>query len=74
MIKTAGSISLLLQVALPLTFFADSDTTLTLQGGTNAEMAPQIDYTTEVFKPVMEKFGATFDFDLIKRGYFPKGN
>lgn len=72
-VRTAGSISLLLQVALPCTLYADSDTTLTLQGGTNAEMAPQIDYTTEVFRPVMEKFGATFDFDLIRRGYFPKG-
>lgn len=72
-VKTAGSISLLLQVALPCTLFANSNTTLTLQGGTNAEMAPQIDYTTEVFRPVMEKFGATFDFDLIRRGYFPKG-
>lgn len=72
-VKTAGSISLLLQVALPCTLFANSQTRLTLQGGTNAEMAPQIDYTTEVFRPVMEKFGATFDFDLIRRGYFPKG-
>ncbi|XP_074036782.1 RNA 3'-terminal phosphate cyclase isoform X1 [Leptinotarsa decemlineata] len=73
-VKTAGSISLLLQVALPCCFFAKSSTTLTLRGGTNAEMAPQIDYTTEVFKPIMEKFGATFDFDLVRRGYFPKGN
>ncbi|CAG9813137.1 unnamed protein product [Phaedon cochleariae] len=73
-VKTAGSISLLLQVALPCTLFAKTPTTLTLQGGTNAEMAPQIDYTTEVFRPILEKFGATFDFDLVRRGYFPKGN
>lgn len=72
-VKTAGSISLLLQVALPCTLFADSATKLVLQGGTNAEMAPQVDYTTEVFRPVLEKFGATFDFDLVKRGYFPRG-
>ncbi|KAG5874476.1 hypothetical protein JTB14_009199 [Gonioctena quinquepunctata] len=73
-VKTAGSISLLLQVALPCTLFAKTPTTLTLRGGTNAEMAPQVDYTTEVFRPIMEKFGATFDFDLVRRGYFPKGN
>lgn len=72
-VKTAGSISLLLQVVLPCTLFADGPTKLSLHGGTNAEMAPQIDYTTEVFRPVMEKFGATFDFDLLRRGYFPKG-
>lgn len=72
-VKTAGSISLLLQVALPCILFADSPTKLILQGGTNAEMAPQIDYTTEVFRPIMEKFGATFDLDLLRRGYFPRG-
>lgn len=72
-IKTAGSISLLLQVALPCLLYSNAKTTLTLEGGTNAEMAPQIDYTTEVFRPYLEKFGGTFDFDLIKRGYFPKG-
>lgn len=72
-VKTAGSISLLLQVALPCSLFAESETILFLTGGTNAEMAPQIDYTTEVFRPIMEKFGATFDFDLIKRGYYPRG-
>lgn len=36
-------------------------------------MAPQVDYTTEIYKPNLEKFGATFDFDLFRRGYFPKG-
>ncbi|XP_050315583.1 RNA 3'-terminal phosphate cyclase [Anthonomus grandis grandis] len=72
-IKTAGSISLLLQVALPCCIFAKSDVILKLRGGTNAEMAPQVDYMTEVFRPVLEKFGATFDFDLVRRGYFPKG-
>lgn len=73
LVRTAGSVSLLLQVALPCTLFANSETTLELAGGTNAEMAPQIDHTTEVFRPLLEKFGGTFDFDLIKRGYFPKG-
>ncbi|EFA07135.2 RNA 3'-terminal phosphate cyclase [Tribolium castaneum] len=72
-VKTAGSISLLLQAALPCCLFAKTHTTLRLHGGTNAEMAPQIDYTTEVFRPILEKFGATFNFDLLRRGYFPKG-
>lgn len=72
-IKTAGSVSLLLQVALPCALYTMIDTNLELYGGTNAEMAPQIDFTTEVFRPNLEKFGATFDFNLIRRGYFPKG-
>lgn len=71
--KTAGSITLLLQVALPCLLFTNTTSTLTLIGGTNTEMAPQVDYMTEVFRPNLEKFGATFDFELTKRGYFPKG-
>ncbi|GJQ76610.1 hypothetical protein Trydic_g15472 [Trypoxylus dichotomus] len=73
LIKTAGSISLLMQVAIPCLLFADGESKLKLQGGTNAEMAPQIEYVTEVFRPIMEKFGATFDFQLNRRGYFPRG-
>lgn len=72
-IKTAGSISLLMQVAIPCLLFADKESKLKLFGGTNAEMAPQIEYITEVFRPIMEKFNASFDFQLLRRGYFPRG-
>ena len=52
-----------------MSFFCNSPVHLDLKGGTNAEMAPQIDFITEVFRPNLEKFGATFDFDLFTRGY-----
>lgn len=42
------SVCLLLQVSLPCVLFAASPSQLRLRGGTNAEMAPQIDYTTMV--------------------------
>lgn len=72
-VQTAGSTSLLLQVSLPCVLFGKGETQLVLRGGTNVAMAPQIDYMSEVFRPVLEKFGGSFDLDLIKRGYFPKG-
>ncbi|XP_028857660.1 RNA 3'-terminal phosphate cyclase isoform X1 [Denticeps clupeoides] len=71
--QTAGSVSLLLQVSLPCALFAEGPSELCLKGGTNAEMAPQIDYTLKVFKPIVEKFGVRFDCDLKMRGYYPKG-
>ncbi|KAK2491155.1 hypothetical protein MC885_017601 [Smutsia gigantea] len=46
---------------------------LHLKGGTNAEMAPQIDYTAMVFKPIVENFGFRFNCDIKMRGYYPKG-
>lgn len=47
------SIGLLIQVALPCALFANSMSILKLRGGTNAEMAPQFDYTTEVSTGVL---------------------
>nr|KAF6414247.1 RNA 3'-terminal phosphate cyclase [Molossus molossus] len=36
-------------------------------------MAPQIDYTAMVFKPIVEKFGFKLNCDIKMRGYYPKG-
>ncbi|CAA7267984.1 unnamed protein product [Cyclocybe aegerita] len=75
---TAGSITLLLQVSLPLLLFSPTrvpPSTLTLLGGTNATMAPQADYTKHVFFPFIQRhFGVEkLSLDIRKRGYFPKG-
>uniref|UniRef100_A0A8C1LLL6 RNA 3'-terminal phosphate cyclase n=1 Tax=Cyprinus carpio TaxID=7962 RepID=A0A8C1LLL6_CYPCA len=71
--RTAGSVGLLMQISLPCSLFAQGPSELCLKGGTNAEMAPQIDYTLKVFKPIVERFGVQFDCDLKMRGYYPKG-
>lgn len=47
-IGTAGATMLLIQTSLPCLLFAPGRSTLVLTGGTNAEMAPQVDYTTMV--------------------------
>uniref|UniRef100_A0A8D0QU45 RNA 3'-terminal phosphate cyclase n=1 Tax=Sus scrofa TaxID=9823 RepID=A0A8D0QU45_PIG len=70
---TPLSVCLLMQVSMPCVLFAASPSELRLKGGTNAEMAPQIDYTAMVFKPIVEKFGFTFNCDIKMRGYYPKG-
>jgi RNA 3'-terminal phosphate cyclase (ATP) len=53
---TAGSICLLLQVAIPCSIFNPSNTPiqLDLKGGTNASMAPQYDYWHHVFWPTIQ--------------------
>ncbi|KXN90464.1 RNA 3'-terminal phosphate cyclase [Leucoagaricus sp. SymC.cos] len=55
---TAGATTLLLQIALPLLLFKSSSgppgqgpSVLSLLGGTNAEQAPQVDYTQRIFLP-----------------------
>ncbi|KAG5645038.1 hypothetical protein DXG03_007217 [Asterophora parasitica] len=79
---TAGSTTLLLQIALPLLLFTRSSaqsppprSTLTLLGGTNATQAPQIDYTKHVFLPFVQRHFGVHDvtLEIARRGYFPRG-
>ncbi|KIY49059.1 RNA 3'-terminal phosphate cyclase [Fistulina hepatica ATCC 64428] len=80
---TAGSTTLLLQIALPLLVFKTSSSrdddntpssTLRLIGGTNATQAPQVDYTQHIFLPfVRQHFGVDVTLELHRRGYYPKG-
>uniref|UniRef100_A0A671NV95 RNA 3'-terminal phosphate cyclase n=1 Tax=Sinocyclocheilus anshuiensis TaxID=1608454 RepID=A0A671NV95_9TELE len=67
--QTAGSVGLLMQISLPCALFAQGPSELCLKGGTNAEMAPQIDYTLKVC--VLKHFQNIFF--LVNRGYYPKG-
>ncbi|KAK7023839.1 RNA 3'-terminal phosphate cyclase [Favolaschia claudopus] len=73
---TAGATTLLLQISLPILLFAASaaPSTLTLKGGTNATMAPQVDYIQKIFLPFARRhFGLKVDVEVRRRGYFPKG-
>lgn len=53
--------------------FGKEYTKITLRGGTNAIMAPQIDYFDLVFNPIASQFGFNCDINLIRRGFFPIG-
>lgn len=61
------------QVSLPTLVFGGCKNVVTLKGGTNATMAPQIDYATHVFGQAASKMGVEFTINIEKRGYFPKG-
>lgn len=71
--KTAGSTCLLAQVSLPCLLFADRESRLDLRGGTDAKMAPPVGYYVSVFRANLNKFGADFDFEVARKGYFPRG-
>ncbi|KAK2148904.1 hypothetical protein LSH36_476g02054 [Paralvinella palmiformis] len=71
--KTAGSVCLVIQLVLPCALFGDGPISLRLLGGTDAAMAPPIDFFKLVFEPVASKFGVHFDCQLKRRGFYPKG-
>ncbi|MDC0329478.1 RNA 3'-terminal phosphate cyclase [Nitrosopumilus sp.] len=72
-IKTAGSISLILQVLIPVVSIAQKKLTLIIKGGTDVLWSPSMDYTQYVLKEAYSRMGIKFSIELIKRGYYPKG-
>lgn len=36
-------------------------------------MAPQVDFTTLVLRPLLQRFGIDFSLEVIRRGFYPKG-
>lgn len=63
-----------MQQALPCLLFARHPVTLILKGGTNTEMAPQVDYVLNVLIPILkENIGIDIELNLIRRGFYPKG-
>lgn len=72
-IKTAGSTTLILQSLIPVLAFADERSTVTLIGGTNNPLAPQVDYIVNVLNPILAAMGLTYDLQLTRRGFYPRG-
>ncbi|MBS3125929.1 RNA 3'-terminal phosphate cyclase [Candidatus Woesearchaeota archaeon] len=71
-IKTAGSITLLLQALLLPCFFTERKIFLRITGGTDTKWSMPADYFSEVLLPVLAPYGQV-DFRLIRRGYYPAG-
>jgi RNA 3'-terminal phosphate cyclase (ATP) len=74
--RTAGSITLLAQTALPCMLFATGagPCTLHLKGGTDTQMAPPVDYLLHVLLPTLRSaLGVHITASLKKRGFYPKG-
>jgi len=72
---TAGSITLMIQISLPLSIYQNKSVYLTLIGGTDVSFAPPIDHTINVLFPLLSCMGFRYDLiDLpIRRGFYPIG-
>jgi RNA 3'-terminal phosphate cyclase (ATP) len=73
-VKTAGSISLILQVLIPVVSISQKKLSLIIKGGTDVLWSPSMDYTQHVVKEAYSRMGIEFSVEIIKRGYYPKGN
>jgi RNA 3'-terminal phosphate cyclase (ATP) len=72
-IGTAGSITLLMQCLMPATLKADGPVSLEIQGGTDVQWSPTVDYFKNVFLPALTRFRAEVSLEIRQRGYYPKG-
>ena len=72
-IKTAGSVTLLLQTILPIVIFSDKKVSLTIFGGTDVPGSPTINYYKKVFAYYLEKFGVSLKINVERYGFYPKG-
>ncbi len=73
-IKTAGSITLVLQTLLLPAFFAPGNVKINFHGGaTDTFFSPTIDYHRFVFSRIIENMGLEAKTEVIRRGFYPKG-
>ncbi|MDD2756713.1 MAG: RNA 3'-terminal phosphate cyclase, partial [Methanothrix sp.] len=72
-IGTAGSVTLLMQCLLPALLFADEPSSMQIQGGTDVQWSPAVDYFKYVFLPALSTFGAQVSLEVLQRGYYPRG-
>ncbi|MCX8195038.1 MAG: RNA 3'-terminal phosphate cyclase [Candidatus Micrarchaeota archaeon] len=72
-IGTAGSVTLLMQAALPVLLFSGEESLIRLRGGTHVKASPNFGYFCNVFLPAIKKFGAQAEARMLRAGFYPKG-
>lgn len=72
-VGTAGSISLVLQAALPPAVLSREPVSFHLTGGTDVSWSPPIDYMREVFLRMLRRVGPLVNLVQERRGHYPAG-
>lgn len=72
-VGTAGSVALVLQACLPVALRAPDPVEILVTGGTDVRWAPPADYVRHVFLPLLARMGGTVEFEVERRGYYPRG-
>lgn len=70
-IKTAGSVTLVLQALLPAMAFTGGSFEVT--GGTDVPWSPPVDYLKNVTLHALERMGLRVELEVRRRGHYPKG-
>jgi len=71
--KTAASITLVLQAVVPAIALMRSRLTLELVGGTDVPWSPTFDYFDTIVRRAYGAIGIKFSARAVRRGYYPRG-
>jgi RNA 3'-phosphate cyclase len=71
--KTAASITLVLQAVVPAVALTRSRLTLELMGGTDVPWSPTFDYFDAIVRRAYGAIGIRFSARVVRRGYYPRG-
>jgi RNA 3'-terminal phosphate cyclase (ATP) len=70
---SAGAVTLVAQTILPIIFFADKESKVTLKGGTHVPFSPPFDYLKEILLSTLADFGFQAKAELKGYGFYPVG-
>ncbi|NPA38438.1 MAG: hypothetical protein GXN99_01430 [Candidatus Nanohaloarchaeota archaeon] len=73
-IGTAGSTNLVAQTLMPVLAYYNVKHKVSIKGGTDVIHAPSSLWMKKVYIPYLSKtFGIEFQYDVLRKGYYPKG-
>lgn len=72
-IGSAGSTSLVFQTIYPALLYTESESRITITGGTHNPYAPPFDFLKESFLPLIGRMGISIIPELIEYGFYPAG-
>lgn len=72
-VRTAGSVTLVLQALLPVLLAARAPSRVVVSGGTDVRQAPSWDYFSEVLLRLLARMGLRVRASIQRRGYYPRG-
>ncbi len=72
-IGTAGSATMMALCLLPLSFFAENNSTYTISGGLFQDFAPNAFHMKHVLLKLLKHFSVHADMEIVKPGYVPSG-
>ncbi len=72
-VRTAGSVTLLLQAILLPLCLSGGSSTITLIGGTHVPWSPSFHYLSDVFLPTLRRMGVSTNAVIEQWGFYPRG-